>query len=720
MSEEEFKNYSKFIGIIPSSSKSEICNKFGERLSKNSNTSQPQYNNNRPKSLHNVFTIETNGNANQESKIQCICNSTSDQSLIQCTKCGLYQHIPCIGNNKDISPYKCPCCIITYLDPLVNVTRTLLYPILAQNIESVSEQLFKLSLSTGGKKQIFIRCIKLDGKSNEWAWPLRGQLQINKFNACNFALPKENQLHRRQDSPYLLQIGQNCIPGCNRIALIKNEDYFDLPETQQSLIKATQNSIYVAAVVEAECLTPEELVRKIITTSKPILEESRKIFVDKLHQKYASMEGGDDCICEESTLTIPLSDPYLPHCIMNIPVYGKQCKHIQSFDLLRYLKMNERAKIWKCPYCGEKCFELVVDTHMELLLTTLKKNNIDFLQIWVEKNGIFKMQNGYLVGYRNGNFQIFKKNMQAEKIFNIESIGIRSKKEANIVEEQNEANNFKAKPLFKLSKPSKETLKAAHPFKIQTDTYQTIFEVKRIRGDSNISSRETVIIPSGRFSCCQQQVNLVKLQNQPIFECRKLEGISTEQHAMKKELKNLCFSVENALSLEHKKVDEEEFKKVEELSESGEKATEKLKNWVPFDQYCKKLSANPHKKPHQIKKKSNQKEDLNLSLKHCEENLLHGEEEKTLAINCTSYIGIIKQNSLSVSTRSVPYSTNFNKFGHNKQIFRTYSFSTPKPDLRPQNPSAFYITRRQEPFLENRPFITFGEHNEAQKPVINS
>ena len=37
---------------------------------------------------------------------------------------------------------------------------------------------------------------------------------------------------------------------------------------------------------------------------------------------------------------------------LKTPVRSKNCQHLQCFDLLNFLKMNEQRQTWKCPQCS--------------------------------------------------------------------------------------------------------------------------------------------------------------------------------------------------------------------------------------------------------------------------------------------------------------------------------------------------------------------------------
>lgn len=61
---------------------------------------------------------------------------------------------------------------------------------------------------------------------------------------------------------------------------------------------------------------------------------------------------------------------------MQIPTRTKSCNHLQCFDLMNYLMMNEKRPSWKCPNCPANAHydNLVVDEYFMDLLKTVDSN----------------------------------------------------------------------------------------------------------------------------------------------------------------------------------------------------------------------------------------------------------------------------------------------------------------------------------------------------------
>ena len=63
------------------------------------------------------------------------------------------------------------------------------------------------------------------------------------------------------------------------------------------------------------------------------------------------MAGGvnEDAI-EQTAITVSLKCPITQQAI-RLPARGRDCKHIQCFDLENFLIMNSRKASWSCPVC---------------------------------------------------------------------------------------------------------------------------------------------------------------------------------------------------------------------------------------------------------------------------------------------------------------------------------------------------------------------------------
>lgn len=93
-------------------------------------------------------------------------------------------------------------------------------------------------------------------------------------------------------------------------------------------------------------LEATELLDRLVNSGASDPSETRNLVVEKLR-------GDDESEILSSSLKCKLACP-LGKIRIQVPIRGKLCKHIQCFDALLYLKMNEKKSTWICPICDQK------------------------------------------------------------------------------------------------------------------------------------------------------------------------------------------------------------------------------------------------------------------------------------------------------------------------------------------------------------------------------
>eukprot|EP01127_Copromyxa_protea_P017214 TRINITY_DN5221_c0_g1_i1.p1 TRINITY_DN5221_c0_g1~~TRINITY_DN5221_c0_g1_i1.p1 ORF type:complete len:319 (+),score=36.91 TRINITY_DN5221_c0_g1_i1:498-1454(+) len=68
---------------------------------------------------------------------------------------------------------------------------------------------------------------------------------------------------------------------------------------------------------------------------------------------------------------------------IKIPSRASTCNHIECFDLMSYLSMNERIRTWKCPCCSKQALyhHLIVDSYFIDILSKLPNGDISEVEI---------------------------------------------------------------------------------------------------------------------------------------------------------------------------------------------------------------------------------------------------------------------------------------------------------------------------------------------------
>ncbi|KAI8847996.1 hypothetical protein BC829DRAFT_227070 [Chytridium lagenaria] len=90
----------------------------------------------------------------------------------------------------------------------------------------------------------------------------------------------------------------------------------------------------------------------------------------------------DDEVVATSQM-VSLKDP-VAYCRIQVPSRASTCQHIQCFDLLTYLTLNERIPTWVCPICSKSALyeNLIVDGFFQELLEKAKgKDSVESAEL---------------------------------------------------------------------------------------------------------------------------------------------------------------------------------------------------------------------------------------------------------------------------------------------------------------------------------------------------
>ncbi|VDQ06582.1 unnamed protein product [Trichobilharzia regenti] len=112
-----------------------------------------------------------------------------------------------------------------------------------------------------------------------------------------------------------------------------------------------------------------EIIRKLssnansINSISGVLKQSRST-----GNADAGDDDDDDDVVMPNTLPVQLLCP-LSKCRIEVPVRGRNCRHVQCYDATTYLIINERKPTWNCPVCDVKApyDDLIIDGSYEEL-----------------------------------------------------------------------------------------------------------------------------------------------------------------------------------------------------------------------------------------------------------------------------------------------------------------------------------------------------------------
>ncbi len=119
-------------------------------------------------------------------------------------------------------------------------------------------------------------------------------------------------------------------------------------------------------------------MERLVKNCKKPVEFSKQLVKEKLAIT------DNDFEIETSTLKASLLCP-LMKCRIKIPSRSTQCKHVQCFDLMSYLSMNEKKPTWNCPVCDRYApyEELIIDRYILITNILIHKKIIIYSYIYL-------------------------------------------------------------------------------------------------------------------------------------------------------------------------------------------------------------------------------------------------------------------------------------------------------------------------------------------------
>ena len=111
-------------------------------------------------------------------------------------------------------------------------------------------------------------------------------------------------------------------------------------------------------------LTSKDLLERLKKKGTRSPEFTRSLIKDKLN---------DDDEVATTSLKVTVSCP-LGKMRMTVPCRPSTCNHLQCFDAMLFLQMNERKPTWNCPVCDSKALydTLMIDGYfMDVLESPL-------------------------------------------------------------------------------------------------------------------------------------------------------------------------------------------------------------------------------------------------------------------------------------------------------------------------------------------------------------
>ena len=275
--------------------------------------------------------------------VECICGKEKAERLKSCLKCGEKQHLSCIQAISALQPYECPKCQIEQIDPFAPVTQFLCLPSLVYSCFAhrppISFQLPSQYIGNKDCVRIQIRCLRLDPCGYQHFWPDKAGISVDSKREISLSPSKWK---KRRDYPMDLSLDMS--KETHTVGVVKRGDE-----------KEYAYAVVIVGRRQVMDLIGLTLAGKVITIPE-----------GKARVAAAFGENGD-LLMEYWRLSLRCP---LTHTLLETPVRGWKCSHIQCFSLKVFLTLqsDSTANKWLCPLCKANCSNLVVDQYLEALV----------------------------------------------------------------------------------------------------------------------------------------------------------------------------------------------------------------------------------------------------------------------------------------------------------------------------------------------------------------
>lgn len=283
----------------------------------------------------------------------CICTEENEKNKIgsmDCIKCDINMHVACLSNiTSDTRPH-CIKCSLSRIFPFDNLEYELVKPqYIKPNSTPKTTIIFNVkNMKQYSKNKFAIFCIRPKPKienSDNISWPSK-EIHFNRVKYSCF-----------QREPIF-------VPTI---------------ESNNSIVFSTNSVINNTFILAIYAIKTKSLGSIRVNESMEYKNCKQQI-IDLLTDQCAKYE------------KISINDVYTNNLI-KYPVRGIYCEHVQSFDLMVYLKLNLKKKSFKCPICNNFTYpdDMFYDQYTDEIIKTLsiKYNEDELASIYVniEDNG---------------------------------------------------------------------------------------------------------------------------------------------------------------------------------------------------------------------------------------------------------------------------------------------------------------------------------------------
>lgn len=313
-------------------------------------------------------------------EVKCICGltekiigSVSRGAFAVCKVCNSALHTTCVEGALGSSVpdnFVCPPCRLERVDefhPPVGAG------VLQHNYASCSSTLslqFSSQVAQWRKQQwaVHLRAVQLNCPDlGGPAWPHCVQGKLNGRQCVAIDPPKH--LHVRREQCYNLT--PLLRPGVNNLEL----RFTPKPDKPRD----AGEDAYCVGVVLTRPRSVASVIARIRTRSMETVSSGRSR-VERLLKQVAEHEAGQGDECKVTGNFGRALKPLCPvsHCPIEEAAIGRQCNHVQVFDLQAYVVVNQRMrsldKRWTCPVCSLalRPDDVILDPFAQGILDTLQ------------------------------------------------------------------------------------------------------------------------------------------------------------------------------------------------------------------------------------------------------------------------------------------------------------------------------------------------------------
>jgi len=301
--------------------------------------------------------VEESAKPEKPAELRCICGKTEKLlgsvrvgDFVVCKLCTRALHPACVESALGTSPsaeFVCPPCRLERVDefhPPVGAG------VLQHNYASSSSTFslsFKAQAQQWRKQQwaVHLRAVQLNcGDLSGPAWPHRVHGKLNGRQCVQIEPPKH--LHIRREQCYNLT--PLLRPGLNTLEL-RFTPHPDKP-------RGELEDAYCVGVVLTRPRSVASIIARIRNRSTETISSGRSR-VERLLKQVAANEA----LSDECKVTGTFGRTLKPVCPVSLcPIeeaaIGRNCNHVQVFDLQAYIAVNQRMrsldKRWTCPVCS--------------------------------------------------------------------------------------------------------------------------------------------------------------------------------------------------------------------------------------------------------------------------------------------------------------------------------------------------------------------------------